>query len=134
MNIYAAKRARDSLTKSFYDHLFRQIVAHINSTSAIDHSNYFIGIFDIAGFGEYENCVKVKFKIINIYFIVYLESRSNCPNTFDQLCINYVNERLQQVFIRHILVHEKEWYDKENLQVPFVPFFDSCDLIGRFVN
>lgn len=54
----------------------------------------------------------------------------NIPSSFDQLCINYVNESVQQFFVQRILCVEKEWYDKESIDVPFVPFFDNCVIIG----
>lgn len=51
-------------------------------------------------------------------------------NSFDQLCINYINERFQQYFIELMLKREKQWYDREGLDVPFVPFFDNSHIIG----
>lgn len=44
-------------------------------------------------------------------------------NTFDQFRINYLNEKFQKLFIEEVLQSEKTWYEMENLDVPFVPFF-----------
>lgn len=51
-------------------------------------------------------------------------------NTFDQLCINYTNERLQNFFVEIMLSKEKQWYEQQSLKVPFVPFFDNASIIG----
>lgn len=54
-------------------------------------------------------------------------------NTFDQLCINYTNERLQHFFVTMMLSKEKQWYADQSLDVPFVPFFDNAAIIGIFI-
>ena len=51
-------------------------------------------------------------------------------NTFDQLCMNYINERIQNLFVDIMLKKEKQWYDSQSLDVPFVEFFDNTDIIG----
>lgn len=51
-------------------------------------------------------------------------------NTYDQLCINYSNERMQKLFVDLKLSVEKEWYNIEGLNIPFVPFFDNFQTIG----
>lgn len=53
-------------------------------------------------------------------------------NTFDQLCINYSNERIQQLFVDIKLAEEKRWYDVEGLNIPFVPFFDNSHIVGKY--
>lgn len=54
----------------------------------------------------------------------------NMDNSFDQLCINYTNERFQHYFVDSMLVKERQWYDSQQLDVPFVPFFDNSQIIG----
>lgn len=54
----------------------------------------------------------------------------NMDNSFDQMCINYTNERFQHYFVDIMLVKEKQWYDSQKLNVPFVPFFDNSPIIG----
>ena len=67
-----------------------------------------IGILDIYGFEVFEN------------------------NGFEQLCINYVNEKLQQIFIELTLFAEQEEYDREGIAWQPIPFFNNkivCDLL-----
>lgn len=62
--------------------------------------------------------------------ILRLEYLTGDNNTFDQLCINYSNERMQHFFVDIMLSKEKQWYDTQSLDVPFVQFFDNTDIIG----
>lgn len=66
-----------------------------------ERSSYYIGILDIAGFE---------------YFTV---------NSFEQFCINYCNEKLQQFFNQRILKEEQELYEKEGLGVKKISFVDN---------
>jgi len=101
-----------ALSKSLYDRMFRWIVGRVNST--LDQKNkrqFFIGVLDIAGFEIFEF------------------------NTFEQLCINYTNERLQQFFNHHMFVLEQEEYKKEGINWEFIDFGmdlqDCIDLIEK---
>ena len=88
-----------ALTKATYHKMFGWLVARVNKT--LDTKNkrqYFIGVLDIAGFEIFEF------------------------NTFEQLCINYTNERLQQFFNHHMFVLEQEEYKKEGIEWTFVDF------------
>lgn len=64
-------------------------------------------------------------------FFLPLEYSTKSYNTFDQLCINYANERMQKLFVDLMLSKEKEWYDSQAVNVPFVAFFDNCQIIGK---
>jgi len=100
-----ASNARDALAKSLYTRLFDYIVMRINKSIPFSESRYYIGVLDIAGFE---------------YFTV---------NSFEQFCINYCNEKLQQFFNQRILKDEQELYVKEGLGVKNVNFIDNQDCI-----
>lgn len=97
--------ARDALAKALYTKLFDHIVSQINQCFPFKTSFTFIGVLDIAGFEYYEF------------------------NSFEQFCINYCNEKLQQLFNDRILKQEQELYDKEGLGVKTVTYIDNQDCI-----
>ncbi|KAJ1728994.1 Myosin type-2 heavy chain 1 [Coemansia biformis] len=105
---------RDSVAKFVYAHLFDWVVRIINGALSGDNeaTASFIGVLDIYGFEHFER------------------------NSFEQFCINYANEKLQQNFNRHVFKLEQEEYQREQLQNwTFVDFQDNqpcIDLIeGR---
>lgn len=51
-------------------------------------------------------------------------------NSFEQFCINYCNEKLQQFFNERILKEEQTLYQREGLQVKKIEFVDNQDCIG----
>lgn len=65
-----------------------------------------------------------------ILFFTITEYSTKNHNSFDQLCINYSNERLQKLFVDLMLSTEKKWYDSQKLEIPFVEFFDNTHIIG----
>lgn len=88
-----------ALCKTLYEKTFSNIVDRINK--ALDRptsKSSFIGVLDIAGFEIFET------------------------NSFEQLCINYTNEKLQQFFNHHMFVLEQEEYARENIEWDFVNF------------
>ncbi|XP_077478385.1 unconventional myosin-Vb isoform X2 [Stigmatopora argus] len=97
-----AVNARDALAKHVYARLFDWIVARINAalrTSSKQHS--FIGVLDIYGFETFE------------------------INSFEQFCINYANEKLQQQFNSHVFKLEQEEYIKEQIPWTLIDFHDN---------
>ena len=76
-----------------------------NFSNCFQESAYYIGVLDIAGFE---------------YFTV---------NSFEQFCINYCNEKLQQFFNQRILKDEQDLYEKEGLGVKKISFVDNQDCI-----
>ncbi|KAL2754955.1 hypothetical protein ACRALDRAFT_2042781 [Sodiomyces alcalophilus JCM 7366] len=104
-----AVATRDALAKAIYSNLFDWIVARINtSLKAKQPTKNSIGILDIYGFEIFEK------------------------NSFEQLCINYVNEKLQQIFIQLTLKTEQEEYAREQIKWTPIKYFDNkivCDLI-----
>lgn len=104
-----AMATRDALAKALYYNLFDWIVQRVNvSLKARGQPANSIGILDIYGFEIFEK------------------------NSFEQLCINYVNEKLQQIFIQLTLKTEQEEYAREQIQWTPIKYFDNkivCDLI-----
>lgn len=105
LKVHEASSARDALSKALYSHVFDYIVHRINQSIPFKSSAYYIGVLDIAGFE---------------YFAV---------NSFEQFCINYCNEKLQQFFNQRILKDEQSLYAKEGLGVKSVHFVDNQDCI-----
>lgn len=94
--------AIDSLAKGIYERGFGDLVTRINrqldrTGMGLDDS-HFIGVLDIAGFEIFEE------------------------NSFEQLCINYTNEKLQQFFNHHMFVLEQEEYAREKIEWKFIDF------------
>jgi myosin protein heavy chain len=101
-----ADYSRNALAKHVYAKLFARIVKAINRTLEKENQNHFIGILDIAGFEIFEF------------------------NSFEQICINYTNERLQQFFNNHMFKIEQEEYLREQINWTFIDFgMDSQDRI-----
>ncbi|KYK57881.1 myosin type II heavy chain [Drechmeria coniospora] len=92
----------DALSKGIYERGFGNLVSRINQQldrtgMGLDDSK-FIGVLDIAGFEIFEQ------------------------NSFEQLCINYTNEKLQQFFNHHMFVLEQEEYAREQIEWQFIDF------------
>ncbi|XP_015109747.1 myosin-VIIa [Diachasma alloeum] len=106
-----AVEVRDAFVKAVYGQLFIMIVEKINTTIFKPKSNTksSIGVLDIFGFENFDH------------------------NSFEQLCINYANEHLQQFFVRHIFKIEQEYYSDEGISWRHIDFKDNqgvLDLIG----
>lgn len=102
MNVEQAIGARDALAKHIYAELFNWIVAGINnSLHSQNKPQCFIGVLDIYGFETFE------------------------VNSFEQFCINYANEKLQQQFNQHVFKLEQEEYFKEEIEWTFIDFYDN---------
>lgn len=39
---------------------------------------------------------------------------------------------MQHFFVNLIIIKEKKWYEKERLEIPFVPFFNNVDIVGKY--
>ncbi|XP_053304206.1 unconventional myosin-Vb isoform X2 [Spea bombifrons] len=102
MSAQQAVNAKNALAKHIYAQLFNWIVQHINKalhTTSKQHS--FIGVLDIYGFETFE------------------------INSFEQFCINYANEKLQQQFNSHVFKLEQEEYMKEQIPWTLIDFYDN---------
>uniref|UniRef100_A0A8C0FEW7 Myosin heavy chain 11 n=1 Tax=Bubo bubo TaxID=30461 RepID=A0A8C0FEW7_BUBBB len=108
--------AIEALAKAQFERLFRWILARVNK--ALDKTKRqgasFLGILDIAGFEIFE------------------------INSFEQLCINYTNEKLQQLFNHTMFILEQEEYQREGIEWNFIDFgldLQPCiELIERPTN
>ncbi|XP_034773749.2 myosin VIa isoform X1 [Acipenser ruthenus] len=105
LKVEQANNARDALAKAVYGRLFDHVVKRVNQCFPFESSSFFIGVLDIAGFEYFEH------------------------NSFEQFCINYCNEKLQQFFNERILKEEQELYQKEGLGVNEVHYVDNQDCI-----
>ncbi|XP_015522437.2 unconventional myosin IC isoform X1 [Neodiprion pinetum] len=110
LNRELAIYARDALAKAVYDRLFTWLVKRLNKSlhSQDSRRNVVMGILDIYGFEIFQK------------------------NSFEQFCINFCNEKLQQLFIRLTLKSEQEEYLKEGIEWEPVKYFNNkviCDLI-----
>uniref|UniRef100_A0A667ZX24 Myosin IHb n=1 Tax=Myripristis murdjan TaxID=586833 RepID=A0A667ZX24_9TELE len=102
--------ARDALAKAIYGRTFNWLVNKINESLANKDSSRktVIGLLDIYGFEVFH------------------------VNSFEQFCINYCNEKLQQLFIQLTLKSEQEEYEMEGIEWEPVPYFNNkiiCDLV-----
>ncbi|XP_076765692.1 myosin heavy chain isoform X32 [Xylocopa sonorina] len=88
-----------AMSKAMFDRLFKWLVKKCNETLDTQQKRqHFIGVLDIAGFEIFDY------------------------NGFEQLCINFTNEKLQQFFNHHMFVLEQEEYKKEGIDWEFIDF------------
>ncbi|KAG0793223.1 hypothetical protein G6F57_003949 [Rhizopus arrhizus] len=104
LSVTQAQVVRDSVAKFIYANLFDWLVALINkslSCQEVEQVANFIGVLDIYGFEHFKK------------------------NSFEQFCINYANEKLQQQFNQHVFKLEQEEYVKEQIDWKFISFSDN---------
>ena len=113
LTVSGACDARDALAKAMYSGLFDFAVAQLNKAMAPPDSlakRLTLGILDIYGFEIFED------------------------NSFEQFCINWCNEKLQQYFIELTLKEEQEDYAREGIEWTAIEYFNNkviCDLIEQ---
>lgn len=102
---HEAVNARDAVAKYIYHNLFDWLVDHVNSDlcppDLEEQVSTFIGVLDIYGFEHFEK------------------------NSFEQFCINYANEKLQQEFTQHVFKLEQQLYIDEDIEWSFIEFADN---------
>ncbi|XP_024990425.1 myosin-11-like isoform X1 [Cynara cardunculus var. scolymus] len=102
----SAAISRDGLAKTIYSRLFDWLVDKINVSIGQDaNSKCLIGVLDIYGFESFKN------------------------NSFEQFCINFTNEKLQQHFNQHVFKMEQEEYKKEAINWSYIEFVDNQDVL-----
>ncbi|MQL92688.1 hypothetical protein Taro_025315 [Colocasia esculenta] len=98
--------SRDGLAKTLYSRLFDWLVDKINVSIGQDpNSRSLIGVLDIYGFESFK-----------------------C-NSFEQFCINFTNEKLQQHFNQHVFKMEQDEYTKEEINWSYIEFVDNQDVL-----
>ncbi|GAB1861960.1 Unconventional myosin-Ie-like isoform X2 [Camponotus japonicus] len=105
LNVEQALYTRDALAKDIYARLFDYLVKKVNSAMETNTDGYEIGILDIYGFEIFEK------------------------NGFEQFCINFVNEKLQQIFIELTLKAEQEEYVSENIRWTPIEYFNNAVVV-----
>ncbi|XP_078258138.1 myosin VIIAa isoform X2 [Rhinoraja longicauda] len=111
LNMVQALDVRDAFVKGIYGRLFVWIVEKINAAIYKPPSREpktvrrSIGLLDIFGFENFHS------------------------NSFEQLCINFANENLQQFFVRHVFKLEQEEYNLENINWQHIEFTDNQDAL-----
>jgi myosin heavy subunit len=106
-NLNQATDNRDTLSKSLYSNMFDWTIQRVNSTLKTEgESQFSIGILDIFGFEVFE------------------------INSFEQLCINYANEKLQYHFNEVIFHEEKLMYQDEGISLEEIQFEDNSECVN----
>ncbi|CAI5645537.1 unnamed protein product [Oreochromis niloticus] len=108
LNVEQASYTRDALSKALHSRVFDFLVESINKAMVKDHQELNVGVLDIYGFEIFQK------------------------NGFEQFCINFVNEKLQQIFIELTLKAEQEEYVQEGIKWTPIEYFNNkivCDLI-----
>ncbi|XP_007904582.2 LOW QUALITY PROTEIN: unconventional myosin-Ie [Callorhinchus milii] len=113
LNVEQACYTRDALSKALHSRIFDYLVYSINKAMEKEQEEYNIGVLDIYGFEIFQK------------------------NGFEQFCINFVNEKLQQIFIELTLKAEQEEYVQEGIKWTPIDYFNNkivCDLIENKLN
>ena len=117
MNTHQSRDVRDAFAKGIYGRLFVHIVRKINmaiyknsnnmlnSTISDSGNKSSIGVLDIFGFENFD------------------------ANSFEQFCINFANENLQQFFVQHIFKLEQEEYNLEAINWRHIEFVDNQEAL-----
>ena len=99
-----------TMMKVIYENMFNWIVRKINENFYNSNYSQFIGLLDIFGFEVFSK------------------------NSFEQICINYANESLQQQFNKYVLKNEQKLYEEEKIDWDFIDFPDNQECLNLFEN
>jgi myosin-1 len=115
-NPVQASARRDAVAKAIYERMFDFIVAQINQS--LDPSSNEPDAATTATDAAATDLLSIS--VLDIYGFEIFDK-----NGFEQLCINYVNERLQQIFIELTLRAEQDEYEREGIAWTPIPFFNN---------
>ena len=109
LRVDQAVETRDALAKALYEKVFHWVVNKINvSFGSAAEAAHRIGLVDLFGFEFFET------------------------NSFEQICINYANEKLQNVFNAHVFVLEQKEYERERIEWQDIAFSDNQAVLQIF--
>ncbi|GAB5355279.1 hypothetical protein AAMO2058_000191700 [Amorphochlora amoebiformis] len=123
LDVEKAEYTRDALAKVIYSRLFDWIVRRLNVSLDLSHQT---------GSSKVDKKTASKIGVLDIFGFEIFKI-----NSFEQFCINFVNEKLQQVFIEKTLKSEQDEYKSEGIKWVPVKYFNNkivCDLIEKKPN
>lgn len=126
MDSIAAARTSDSVIKFIYTELFDDVIDTYNGINPAP--SQCITILDIPGFGMSTG----QLKPFCLYFLTSIYIFLECfqQNSFEQMRINFINEKFRQFSTTRLIKEEIEWYKIEGLEIPVIDFLDNQNVIG----